>query len=275
MYMAPRVSARHRCCRCAHPPVRARRAPGNARRSAAGTRRSARRATRRGRSPSATAARGCPRPTPRLRHCRRPAAPRPHWPRHRAQRDPHARDPPAHVDDHHLATRRPYLHPRKPWRRRLDTDCPRRAARCTGRRWVSARPLAWRGGACCRVAPRGVARRRRARARGRRAGRGVVISEELCGADATPSDELWEALPEAALNHQVMDPYEILGITPAYEGDLRARRNLLVKRYFEAGKTPDEERMKAINLAYERLSDPARRRAATAPGPLSIATAGL
>ena len=72
-----------------------------------------------------------------------------------------------------------------------------------------------------------------------------------------------------------MDPYEILGITPAYEGDLRAVRNLLVKRYFEAGETPDEERMKAINLAYELLSDPARRRAASAPEQLSIATSAL
>ena len=53
----------------------------------------------------------------------------------------------------------------------------------------------------------------------------------------------------------MVDAYEILGITPAYEGDLRAVRNLLVKRYFEAGETPDEERMKAINLAYERLRD--------------------
>ena len=33
--------------------------------------------------------------------------------------------------------------------------------------------------------------------------------------------------------------------------------------------------MKAINLAYELLSDPARRRAATAPEPLSIATSAL
>jgi hypothetical protein len=71
-----------------------------------------------------------------------------------------------------------------------------------------------------------------------------------------------------------MDPYEILGITPAYEGDLRALRNLLVKRYFEAGETPDEERMKSINLAYELLSDPARR-AATASQPLAIATSAL
>src|SRR3954454_15808292 len=70
-----------------------------------------------------------------------------------------------------------------------------------------------------------------------------------------------------------MDPHEILGITPGYEGDLRAQRNLLVKRYFEAGETPDEERMKAINLAYERLRAGARRRGAPAPGPLSIATA--
>ena len=73
----------------------------------------------------------------------------------------------------------------------------------------------------------------------------------------------------------MVDAYEILGITPAYEGDLRALRNLLVKRYFEAGETPDEERMKAINLAYELLSDPARRRAASAPEPLSIATSAL
>ena len=35
-----------------------------------------------------------------------------------------------------------------------------------------------------------------------------------------------------------MDPYEVLGITPAYEGDLRALRNRLAKRYFEAGETP-------------------------------------
>src|ERR1700754_4436618 len=69
----------------------------------------------------------------------------------------------------------------------------------------------------------------------------------------------------------MMDPYEILGITPAYDGDLRARRNLLVKRYFEAGETPDEERMKAINLAYAQLLS----RPATAPGPLSIATTAL
>jgi hypothetical protein len=37
---------------------------------------------------------------------------------------------------------------------------------------------------------------------------------------------------------RVMDPYETLGITPAYEGDLRALRARLVKRYFEAGDTP-------------------------------------
>jgi hypothetical protein len=52
-----------------------------------------------------------------------------------------------------------------------------------------------------------------------------------------------------------MDPYDTLGITPAYEGDLKALRNRLVKRYFEAGETPDEERMKAINLAYGMLRD--------------------
>ena len=72
-----------------------------------------------------------------------------------------------------------------------------------------------------------------------------------------------------------MDPYATLGITPAYRGNLRAVRNLLVKRYFEAGQTPDEERMKAINLAYELLSSPGRRRAAALPGPLSIATSAL
>ena len=68
-----------------------------------------------------------------------------------------------------------------------------------------------------------------------------------------------------------MDPYEILGITPAYDGDLRALRNRLVKRYFEAGETPDEECMKAINRAYELLSDRAREPA----GPLSIAPGAL
>jgi len=68
-----------------------------------------------------------------------------------------------------------------------------------------------------------------------------------------------------------MDPYEILGITPAYDGDLRALRNRLVKRHFEAGAEPDEERMKAINLAYELLSDRAREPA----GPLSIAPGAL
>jgi hypothetical protein len=72
-----------------------------------------------------------------------------------------------------------------------------------------------------------------------------------------------------------MDAYEILGITPAYEGDLRALRNRLAKRHFEAGEAPDEERMKAINVAYELLSDPARRRATSAPQPLSIATRAL
>jgi hypothetical protein len=73
-----------------------------------------------------------------------------------------------------------------------------------------------------------------------------------------------------------MDPYEILGISPAYEGDLRAVRNLLVKRYFEAGETPDEERMKAINLAYEQLLNrPARCRMAIVCEPLSIVTSEL
>lgn len=52
-----------------------------------------------------------------------------------------------------------------------------------------------------------------------------------------------------------MDPYEALGITPSYDGDLRALRNRLVKQYSEVGATPDEERMKAINLAYEALRD--------------------
>jgi hypothetical protein len=72
-----------------------------------------------------------------------------------------------------------------------------------------------------------------------------------------------------------MDPYETLGITPAYEGDLRALRNRLAKRYFEAGEAPDEERMKAINLAYELLTDPARPRRVVAAKPFSIATSAL
>src|SRR3954452_23494230 len=72
-----------------------------------------------------------------------------------------------------------------------------------------------------------------------------------------------------------MDAYEILGITSAYDGDLKVLRNRLVKRYFEAGETPDEERMKAINLAYELLCDPARRLAASRPEPLAIATSAL
>src|SRR4051794_33735847 len=65
-----------------------------------------------------------------------------------------------------------------------------------------------------------------------------------------------------------MDPYEILGIPPAFRGDLRAVRNGLIKRYFEAGETPDEDRMKAINLAYEALG-------CAAVAPLSIATSAL
>ena len=52
-----------------------------------------------------------------------------------------------------------------------------------------------------------------------------------------------------------MDHYEALGIDPSFDGDLRVVRNRLVKQYSEAGATPDEERMKAINLAYERLRD--------------------
>ncbi|MDA0178863.1 J domain-containing protein [Solirubrobacter phytolaccae] len=52
-----------------------------------------------------------------------------------------------------------------------------------------------------------------------------------------------------------MDPYEALGIDPSFDGDLRALRNRLVKQYSEAGATPDEERMKAINVAYESLRD--------------------
>ncbi len=67
-----------------------------------------------------------------------------------------------------------------------------------------------------------------------------------------------------------MDPYATLGITPAFEGDLRAVRNRLVKRHFEAGSAPDEERMKAINLAYALLQDAPR-----VTGPLVIATERL
>ena len=52
-----------------------------------------------------------------------------------------------------------------------------------------------------------------------------------------------------------MDHYEALGIDPSFDGDLRVVRNRLVKQYSETGTTPDEERMKAINLAYERLRD--------------------
>jgi len=52
-----------------------------------------------------------------------------------------------------------------------------------------------------------------------------------------------------------VDPYEALGIDPSFDGDLRVVRNRLVKQYSEAGPTPDEERMKAINLAYESLRD--------------------
>ncbi len=52
-----------------------------------------------------------------------------------------------------------------------------------------------------------------------------------------------------------MDHYEALGIDPSFDGDLRVVRNRLVKQYSEAGATPDEERMKAINLAYETLRD--------------------
>ena len=48
----------------------------------------------------------------------------------------------------------------------------------------------------------------------------------------------------------------------------------MVKRYFEAGETPDEERMKAVNPAYELLRDPARRRAASAYR-LSVVTSAL
>jgi hypothetical protein len=72
-----------------------------------------------------------------------------------------------------------------------------------------------------------------------------------------------------------MDPYDVLGITPAYEGDLRALRNRLVKRYFEAGETPDEERMKAINVAYELLSNGHERPTAAPVRPLSITTSAL
>jgi hypothetical protein len=52
-----------------------------------------------------------------------------------------------------------------------------------------------------------------------------------------------------------VDPYEALGIDRTFDGDLRALRNRLVKQYSEAGTTPDEERMKAINVAYEVLRD--------------------
>jgi hypothetical protein len=69
-----------------------------------------------------------------------------------------------------------------------------------------------------------------------------------------------------------MDPYETLGITPAYEGDLRALRNRLVKRYFEAGETPDEERLKAINIAYAMLQDAPRPRVVV---PLEIISSTL
>jgi hypothetical protein len=72
-----------------------------------------------------------------------------------------------------------------------------------------------------------------------------------------------------------MDPYAILGITPDYQGDLRAVRNRLAKRYFEAGETPDEERMKAVNAAYEMLRDGGRRRPARSSEPLWIATGAL
>src|SRR5205823_3059019 len=60
-----------------------------------------------------------------------------------------------------------------------------------------------------------------------------------------------------------------------FEGDLRAVRNVLVKRYFEAGETPDEDRMKAINVAYEALREAARRRPARSAEPPWIATAAL
>ena len=52
-----------------------------------------------------------------------------------------------------------------------------------------------------------------------------------------------------------MDPYEALGIDPSFDGDLRVVRNRLVKQYSEVGATPDEERMKAINLAYATLRE--------------------
>ncbi|MBE2318581.1 J domain-containing protein [Solirubrobacter sp. CPCC 204708] len=52
-----------------------------------------------------------------------------------------------------------------------------------------------------------------------------------------------------------MDPYEALGIDPSFDGDLRVVRNRLVKQYSEVGATPDEERMKAVNLAYAALRD--------------------
>ena len=76
-----------------------------------------------------------------------------------------------------------------------------------------------------------------------------------------------------------MDHYEALGIDPSFDGDLRVVRNRLVKQYSEAGATPDEERMKAINLAYERLRDrPVAARAGwcseAAPAPRSCSTGG-
>ena len=76
-----------------------------------------------------------------------------------------------------------------------------------------------------------------------------------------------------------MDHYEALGIDPSFDGDLRVVRNRLVKQYSEAGATPDEERMKAINLAYERAAGPARaartgRVPRRCPAPRSCSTGG-
>ena len=72
-----------------------------------------------------------------------------------------------------------------------------------------------------------------------------------------------------------MDPYETLEITPGFSGDLRAQRNRLVKRHFEAGEAPDEERMKAINIAYEALRGRPVVVTAPAAGPPAIVTDSL
>ncbi|MEO7862141.1 MAG: J domain-containing protein [Nitrospirales bacterium] len=85
-------------------------------------------------------------------------------------------------------------------------------------------------------------------------GRSIGLSVNLS------RDKLQELLDELSLAISPT-PYEILGIAPtASSTDIQTAYRTLAKRFHPDGQVGDEAQLKAINAAYEILSNPDQRK---------------